>query len=128
MTEDDDIRTQLFDHFLVAYFELVELAEDVTNQNPASGQLFNALVGKGQRGIVVAPDSKNRRDSFQSLNHIELSNITGVNDCIDSGEDARDGLVEEPVRVRYDANPHRTIRAPIKATAARFILTAEYVA
>ena len=99
MTEDNDIRAKLSDHLLIARFELVELAEDVTNQNTAPGKLLNPLVWQGQGWVVVATHGKDRRDGLQSFNHIKLAYIAGVNDCIHSVKDGRYRLIEEPVGV-----------------------------
>jgi len=67
----------------VEFAEVVEDVEDDPMQfdDGCHGELARPVVG-----VHVAPNSKNRGDTLQTVQHFERAHVTGVNDSVDAVE------------------------------------------
>src|SRR5262249_39805984 len=83
-----------------------QLAEDVTNHYPVREQYLSAFDREPAEVVIIAFNSENRRDFFQSIDYFQIADITCVNDRINSLKDHSNGFIEQPMRVGYDSDFH----------------------
>jgi hypothetical protein len=99
MAKYDHVWFKLLYHPFVFLAELMQLAKNVTNDNPLSRELFQPNARELSKAVIIAFDCKHGRDLFQSIDHFKLTDVARVEDSIDAIEDRRDLRIEKPVRV-----------------------------
>lgn len=99
VSKNNHLWLRLLDHLPVAIAKLMQLAKDMSDDNPMSGEFFHTLNGKSVEAIIVPFDRKHWSDLLQSVDHFKLPDISRMNNCVNASEDRRDRLVEDSVSV-----------------------------
>src|SRR5262245_26371525 len=100
MPEHQDVWFATLDHKLIAPSKLMKLAENMPNYHLLAGQYFHAFDWEPAEVVIIPLNGEDGRKFFQSIDHLQLTDITGVNDQVNSLKDQGNRFVEQPMSIR----------------------------
>jgi len=105
VAEHNDVRLFSFDSTLEIIVNCVRV-DDVMHEELSPAQFNDFRQFQVQSRIGIAHDRSDGRDGLKFMQEHVRSNITGVENVINAGEQLFDARVKKVVRVRDDADAH----------------------